>query len=99
MSRRAVGDGRMDRTSRLQYMAKLDATKNSDEVAYQFFKYCMSLDLSRFNVDDPVRAPLFEEQRSHNECVVEQFLEQVKSGEYPLWGGEEGCANSCAPPL
>ena len=89
MSQRAVDEGRMDRATRLQYMAKLDSTKNDDEVAYQFFRYCMCLDLSGFNVDDPVRTPLFEEQRSHNECVVKQFLEQVRSGEYPLWFREE----------
>lgn len=84
MSQRAVDEGRMNRATRQEYMKKLDHAKNSDEVAYQFFKYCMSLDITHFNVDDPVRTSLFEEQRSHNECVVKQFLEQVRSGEYRL---------------
>ena len=65
-------------------MAQLDATKNSDEVAYAFFKLCMRMDLARFHVGDVPRTELFCEQRGHNECVVKHFLEQVKSGEYSL---------------
>ena len=84
LSQKAVDEGRMDRSTRLGYMAKLDATKNDDEVAYAFFRYCMRLDLTRFHVEEPPRTALFREQRSHNECAVKLFLEQVKSGEYPL---------------
>ena len=64
-------------------MAKLDRTKNDDEVAYEFFKYMMSLDLSGFNVDEPYVTNLHNEQRSHNECAVRQFLIAAVSGEYP----------------
>eukprot|EP00973_Karenia_brevis_P025138 3467283-Karenia_brevis.AAC.1 len=64
MAQRAVDDGRMNKTTRLQYMGQA-----GHEVAYQFFKYCMGLDHAPFDVDDPVRTPLFKEQRNHNECV------------------------------
>ena len=84
LSQKAVDEDRMDKQTRQQYMAQLDATKNSDEVAYAFFKLCMRVDLARFHVGDVPRTELFREQRGHNECVVKQFLEQMKSGEYSL---------------
>ena len=65
-------------------MAKLDRTKNDDEIAYAFFRYCMGLDLSDFQVSEPPRIALFEEQRSHNECAVKRFLLDAPSGTYAL---------------
>ena len=64
-------------------MQKLDKTKNDDEVAYAFFRYMMSLDLSRFTVEEVFQTELHKEQKSHNECAVKQFLQAVKCGEYP----------------
>ena len=54
------------------------------EVAYQFFRYGMCLDLSNFHIDEPLRMRLFDEQRSHNECALKRFLEDVQSGEYVM---------------
>ena len=39
--------------------------------------------------DDPMEEEIpctafFREQQSHKECILKQFLEQVRSGEYPL---------------
>jgi len=84
LSQKAVDEGRMDRQTRNQYMAKLDATKNSDEVAYAFFRLCMRMDLSLFHVGDVPRTELFREQRGHNECIIKDFLAQVRSGEFSL---------------
>ena len=86
LSQKAVDDGRCDTETRREYMSKLDRTKNDDEVAYEFFKYCMTLDISDFHVGEPPRTALFEEQRQHNECAVKRFLTDVKSGEYTLYG-------------
>ena len=88
LSQKAVDDGNCSREVRREYMAKLDRTKNSDEVAYEFFKYCMALDLSNFHVDEPPRTALFEEQRSHNECALKRFLLDAQSGAYPVKGDE-----------
>ena len=84
LSQKAVDERRCDPDVRYEYMAKLDRIKNDPEVAYAFFKYCMSLDLSGFRVEDPPRTELFEEQRSHNECALKRFLLDVCSGAYPL---------------
>ncbi len=84
LSQKAVDEGRCSRETRREYMAKLDRTKNSDDVAYAFFRYCMSLDLSNFHVDEPPRTELFEEQRSHNECALKRFLLDAQSGAYPV---------------
>ena len=84
LSQRAVDEGRCDMATRREYMAKLDQTKNDDDVAYEFFKYCMTLDLSSFHVGEPPRTEFFEEQRQHNECALKRFLLDVRSGEYPL---------------
>ena len=65
-------------------MTKLDRIKNGDDVAYEFFKFCMTLDLSSFHVGEPPRTEFFEEQRQHNECALKRFLLDVRSGEYPL---------------
>ncbi len=90
LSQKAVDEGRCDAETRRTYMAKLDRTKNSDDVAYGFFKYCMSLDISDFHVGEPPRTALFEEQRAHNECALKRFLTDVKTGEYPLFGNIDG---------
>ena len=82
-SQRAVDEGRCTATERREYMQKLDKTKNDDEVAYAFFRYMMSLDLSRFTVEEVFQTELHKEQKSHNECAVKQFLQAVKCGEYP----------------
>ena len=84
LSQKAVDEGRCNMTSRREYMAKLDLTKNDDDVAYEFFKYCMTLDLSNFHIDEPPRTELFEEQRQHNECALKRFLLDVRSGEYEI---------------
>jgi len=84
LSQKAVDEGRCDMETRREYMAKLDQTKNDDDVAYEFFKYCMTLDLSSFHVGEPPRTEFFEEQRQHNECALKRFLLDVRSGEYPL---------------
>ena len=84
MSQRAVDEKRCELETRRAYMAKLDRIKNDNEVAYQFFRFGMCLDLSNFHVDEPLRTQLFEEQRSHNECALKRFLEDVQSGEYVL---------------
>ena len=47
---KAVDEGTCSKDTRHEYMAKLDRTKNDEEVAYAFFKYCMLLDLSCFRV-------------------------------------------------
>ena len=84
LSQKAVDEGLCSKDTRHDYMAKLDRTKNDEEVAYAFFKYCMLLDLSCFRVEEPPRTALFEEQRSHNECALKLFLRDVESGAYPL---------------
>ena len=84
LSQKAVDEGRCDMETRRTYMAKLDRTKNDDDVAYEFFKYCMTLDLSSFHVGEPPRTEFFEEQRQHNECALKRFLLDVRSGEYPI---------------
>ena len=63
-------------------MRKLDETKNNEEVAFEFFKYAMTLDLAKFNVHEPYQTQLHHEQKSHNECALKCFLEAVRSGEF-----------------
>ena len=84
LSQKAVDEGRCDRETRREYMAKPDRTKNDEDVAYEFFRYCVLLDLSGFQVDEPPRTGLIEEQREHNECAFKRFLADVTSGAYPL---------------
>jgi hypothetical protein len=84
LSQKAVDDGHCSKEMRREYMSKLDRTKNSDEVAYAFFSYCMHLDLAEFYVDEPPRTALFEEQRAHNECALKRFLLDAQSGAYPV---------------
>ena len=62
LSEKAVHDGRCSQELRREYMAKLDRTKNDDEVAYAFFSYCMSLDLADFQVGEPPRTALGRER-------------------------------------
>ena len=92
LSQKAVDEGTCSKDTRHEYMAKLDRTKNDEEVAYAFFKYCMLLDLSCFRVEEPPRTALFEEQRSHNECALKLFLRDVESGAYPLETRPGECA-------
>ena len=44
----------------------------------------MSLDLSRFTVEEVFQTELHKEQKSHNERAVKQFLQAVKCGESSL---------------
>ena len=67
-------------------MRKLDETKNNEEVAFEFFKYAMTLDLANFNVHEPYQTQLHHEQKSHNECALKCFLEAARCGEYLLEG-------------
>ena len=55
-------------------MRKLDETKNNEDVAFEFFKYAMTLDLANFNVHEPYQTQLHHEQTSHNECALNRFL-------------------------
>ena len=84
LSQKAVDEGRCDKEIRREYMTKLNAAKNSDETAYEFFKYCMTLDLSSFAVDEPPHTEFYEEQKSHNVCAMKAFLSDVTSGAYTL---------------
>ena len=85
LSQKAVDEGKCDADTRHEYMSKLDRIKNDVEVAYEFYRHCMLLDLTEFRVDEPPRTDLFEEQRSHNECALKRFLIDVASGAYPLY--------------
>ena len=84
LSQKAVDNGHCTRETRREYMGKLDRTKNSDEVAYAFFAYCMRLDLADFHLREPPRTALFEEQRAHNECALKRLLLDAQSGAYPV---------------
>ena len=84
-SQKAVDEKRCTAEERKEYMAKLDETKNSEDVAFAFFKYAMTLDLANFNVHEPYQTQLHREQKSHNECALKCFLEAVRSGEYGCW--------------
>ena len=85
LSQKAVDEGKCDADTRHEYMSKLDRIKNDVEMAYDFYRYCMLLDLTDFRVDEPPRTDLFEEQRSHNECALKRFLIDAASGAYPLY--------------
>ena len=89
-SQKAVDEKRCTAVERFEYMAKLDETKNSEEVAFEFFKYAMTLDLANFNVHEPYQTQLHHEQKSHNECALECFLEAVRSGEFRCAGVCDG---------
>ena len=84
LSQKAVDSGHCTKETRREYMAKLDRTKNSDDVAYAFFSYCMRLDLKSFHLKEPARTDLFLEQRAHNECALKCLLQDAQSGAYPV---------------
>ena len=85
-SHKSVDEKRCAADERKEYMRKLDETKNNEEVAFEFFKYAMTLDLTKFNVHEPYQAQLHHEQKSHNECALQCFLEAARCGEYLLEG-------------
>ena len=58
----------------------------------------MSLDLSRFTVEEVFQTELHKEQKSHNECAVKHFLQAVKCGEYPCRYPLEDRWSSTQPP-
>ena len=66
-SQKAVDEKRCTAEERKEYMRKLDETKNNEDVAFEFFKYAMTLDLAKFNVHEPYQIQLHHEQKSHNE--------------------------------
>eukprot|EP00969_Alexandrium_andersonii_P249623 11032375-Alexandrium_andersonii.AAC.1 len=49
-SQLALDAGQRSPDQRAAYMARLDTVAHSDEVAYEFFRYCVGLDLSGFRV-------------------------------------------------
>ena len=61
LSQKTIDDGRCGTEARREYMSKLGRTKHDDEVAYEFFKSCMTLDVFDFRVGEPPRTALFEE--------------------------------------
>ncbi len=45
LSQKAVDGGLCDQEARRAYVKKLDETKNDNEIAFQFFEHCMSIDI------------------------------------------------------
>ena len=96
-SQKAVDEKRCTSQERKEYMAKLDAVKNDEEVAYAFFRYAMLLDLKGYNVHEPYQTELHTEQKSHNECALKCFLMAVKSGEYRCWQMVDSFSSDSSP--
>ena len=65
----------------MEYMTKLSATID-DEVAYEFFAYCMRLDITDFKPQALYETDLHREQQEQNECALKSFLQAAASGEY-----------------
>ena len=61
-------------------MAKLDDTNNSQEVAFEFFKYAMTLDLANVNVHEPSKRSSTMSKRVITNALSSAF-EAVRSGE------------------
>ena len=81
-SKLSVDNGQIEPTVRDEFCAKFDRLKNSDEVAYNFFEYCMLLDLSDFKLNLPPRTKMLKEMQEHTKCALECFLEAVASREH-----------------
>ena len=62
-------------------MTKLSATID-DEIAYEFFAYCMRLDITDFKPQALYETDLHREQQSQNACALKAFLEAASCGEY-----------------
>ena len=82
-SQMAVKEGRCTQTTRMEYCAKFSENIN-DDVAYEFFKLCMQMDISEFKPQTLYETDLHREQQSQHECALKTFLEAARSGEYTL---------------
>jgi len=80
-SEKALDEHRCTLEERNYYMTKLNESK-TDEIAYEFFRYCMRLDISNFRPQNLYKTDLHREQMSQNQCVLKSFLEELISGEY-----------------
>ena len=80
-SQRAVREGHCTQKLRMEYMTKLSATID-DEIAYEFFAYCMRLDITDFKPQALYETDLHREQQSQNACALKAFLEAASCGEY-----------------
>ena len=80
-SQMAVKEGRCTQAVRMDYCTKLSENIN-DDVAYQFFKLCMQMDISEFKPQALYETDLHREQQSQHECALKVFLEATQSGEY-----------------
>ena len=77
-----VDSGLIDESTRDEFCAKFDALKNSNELAYDFFEYCMLLDLGNFKLHLPPQTEMLKEMQEHTKCALERFLKEVASREY-----------------
>ena len=82
-SQKAVKEGRCAIETRMEYMTKLSENIN-DEVAYEFYKLCMEMDISAYKPQAFMETELHKEQQSQNECALKSFLQAAQSGEYQI---------------
>ena len=80
-SQLAVKEGRCTTETRMEYCAKLSRIIN-DDIAYEFFKLCMLMDISDFKPQTLYETDLHREQQAQHECALKAFLGAVQSGEY-----------------
>ena len=80
-SQMAVKEGRCTQAVRMEYCTKLSENIN-DDVAYEFFKLCMQMDISEYKPQALYETDLHREQQSQHECALKVFLEATQSGEY-----------------
>ena len=80
-SQLAVKEGRCTTETRMEYCAKLSRIINED-IAYEFFKLCMLMDISDFKPQTLYETDLHREQQAQHECALKAFLGAVQSGEY-----------------
>jgi len=79
----AVAEGRCAKEHRMEYVEKLCAV-TTDEVAYEFFKYCMQMDISDFRPQAIYETDLHREQQAQNKCAFKAFLDAARCGEYDI---------------
>ena len=80
-SQLAVKEGRCTTETRMEYCAKLSRIIN-DDIAYEFFKLCMLMDISDFKPQTLYETDLHREQQAQHECALKAFLQAAQSGEY-----------------
>ena len=80
-SQLAVKEGRCTTETRMEYCAKLSRIINED-IAYEFFKLCMLMDISDFKPQTLYETDLHREQQAQHECALKAFLGAAQSGEY-----------------